>query len=311
MSSVTYGVEGDEDVPTTVRRLVEEVDEPATGFFGPGSVSWKVNRENAVLLAGVSAALLQVAHPKVAAGVAEHSSFEDDAVGRFKRTFEIVDSISFGAVSDAVEAALEVREIHDDVQGELTEGLGGFEEGERYSASDPDLLLWVHATLVEQALQGYRTFVGELSRGQRERYYQESKRFAVLMGVPPERLPRDLEEFYGYYRTTISDEIKVGSQGEAIKEALLGQWRGLGAPMELLAGGVMPAEVRGEYGIPWGAGRRAAFERFAAVTRATVPRLPRRVRFDDVYLESLDRLGRKPEDVGHPFLRLPPSAAPW
>lgn len=311
MTSDDPAAEVDGELPVEVAGLLDEVDEPSEGFFGPGSTSWRVNRENAVLLAGVSAALLQVAHPKVAAGVDEHSSFEEDAVGRFRRTFEIVDAVTFGSVSEAVEASLEVRGLHDKVYGELPEDVGPFDEGERYSANDPELLMWVYATLVEQALQGYRTFVGELSRPERERYYQESKRFAVLMGVPPERLPRSLEAFYGYYRTTLAEDVAVGSQATRIKEALLGQWTGLGAPMKLLAGGVMPAEVRREYGFSWSAERRAAFERFARATRELVPRLPWRVRFDDVYLDSLDRLEAQPQCVDEPVFGLPALAAPW
>ncbi len=255
--------------------------------------------------------MFQVAHPKVAAGVDEHSSFEEDAVGRFHRTFEIVDDVNFGTVAEAVEASLEVRGLHDTVQGRLPGSVGVYDEGERYSANDPDLLMWVWATLVEQALQGYRTFVGDLTRRERERYYEESKRFAVLMGVPSSRLPGDLDSFYGYYRTSLREDVAVGRQGNRIKEALLEQWTGLSLPMEVLAGGVMPSPVRREYGIPWSAGRRAVFERFAGSTRTLVQRLPPQAWFNSIYLDRLDSLDRSSEDVTQPSFPLPTSSTPW
>ncbi|MFP4632854.1 MAG: oxygenase MpaB family protein, partial [Halobacteriales archaeon] len=81
-----------DDLPRDVDEVVRDVD-PAAGVHGPGSTSWHVNRENALFLAGPTAALLQVAHPKVAAGVDEHSDYEVDPVGRFQRTFEVVDDV--------------------------------------------------------------------------------------------------------------------------------------------------------------------------------------------------------------------------
>ncbi len=311
MSVYSSGGGGLESLPSDIEKMLENIDDPETGFFGPGSVSWRVNRENAILVAGASAALLQVAHPKVAAGVSEHSSFEDDAVGRFQRTFDIVDDVSFGAAEDAVAASVRVRDIHDDVHGELTEDVGPYEAGESYSANDPELLLWVYATLIEQALQGYRTFVGTLTRGERERYYRESEEFAVLMGVPREMVPDSLDEFYSYYRGVIETEVAVGSKAERIRDALLGQWTGLKAPLELLAAGAMPADVRRKYGFKWSAGRRTAYRRFASLTRATVPRLPYRARFNDRYLESLRRLDLEPVDASESLLSLPPSRTPW
>jgi len=278
-------------LPRDIAEMVEGTDSPEEGFFGPDSTTWKVTRENAVLLAGVAAALLQVGHPKVATGVNEHSEYESDTVGRFKRTFEIVDAVTFGDVPSAVRASVEVRGIHRNVFGKMSDGVGSFDEGERYYANDPDLLLWVYATLVEQALVGYNTYVGELTQREHEEYYENSKVFARLMGIPESHIPESLDGFYEYYRGTIEHDITVSDEGKRIKDSLFYQYRPLAPVLDLLAGGTLPAKARVEFGIKWSPARRRAFERFAQTARSTVPRLPDAVRYNSEYRKSLRRLG--------------------
>jgi len=287
-----------EELPPDIAEVVDEADDPELGFYGPGSAMWKVARENAVLLAGVAAALLQVAHPKVAAGVEEHSDYESDTFGRFRRTFEIVDAITFADAPSAVEASLEVRDIHREVVGELPDDVGRFDEGDGYYANDPELLLWVNATLVEQALAGYTTYVGELSQREQEAYYEDTKIFGRMMGIPSDILPEDLDAFYDYYRETIEEDIAVGEEGMRIKETLFNQYRPLRPFLGLVAGGTLPAKARVEFGIDWGPARRRAFERFAHTARATVHRLPDAVRYNSEYRESVRRLGLEPVEDG-------------
>src|SRR3954452_22956360 len=100
------------------------------GLFGPGSLTWRVNREGALLLGGGRALLLQVAHPLVAAGVSEHSNFREDPFGRLYRTLDTVTTIVFDSTSDAKEAAERLRRVHTRVKGEA-------EDGTPYVATDP------------------------------------------------------------------------------------------------------------------------------------------------------------------------------
>ena len=80
------------------------------GLFGPDSLTWRVNREGALLLGGGRALLLQVAHPLVAAGVSQHSNYREDPFGRLYRTLDTVTTIVFGSASDAkAVAAREAR----------------------------------------------------------------------------------------------------------------------------------------------------------------------------------------------------------
>src|SRR5580700_3287772 len=94
------------------------------GLTGPGSVTWRVCRERVVLLGGLSALLLQLAHPLVAAGVAEHSSFHRDPVRRLKRTLELLLVTTFGDVRQVGEMTRRIAGIHRAVSGSLQQDVG-------------------------------------------------------------------------------------------------------------------------------------------------------------------------------------------
>src|SRR3712207_5546454 len=115
------------------------------GLFGPETVTWRVNREAVLLAGGGRALLLQVAHPSVAAGVVQHSDYDVDPWGRLYRTLDLVTRITFGRPATSEKAAKRLRTAHGAVRGER-------DDGASYRALDPDLLLWVWATLVETSL---------------------------------------------------------------------------------------------------------------------------------------------------------------
>jgi len=103
--------------------------------FGPGSVTWRINRETALLAGGGRALLLQVAHPLVAAGVAQHSDFETNPWRRLVRTLDVGTKIVFGDPQTSAAAARALRRRHETVRGVSDEGVP-------YEANDPALLLW-------------------------------------------------------------------------------------------------------------------------------------------------------------------------
>src|SRR5205085_462622 len=151
----------------------------STGLFADDSITRRVNSEGVLGLGGGRALLMQLAHPAVAAGVADHSDFETDPFGRLRRTLEAETTLVFGTVEEAHATAARIRAVHERVTGP------------GYRAGDPDLLLWVHATLVDTALQLHSRFVRPLGRDEAEAYYQESTRLAELLGVPRDRQPDD------------------------------------------------------------------------------------------------------------------------
>src|SRR4029453_5850147 len=137
------------------------------GYFGPGSVSWQVDREVTVLFGGARALLLQAAHPLVVAGVNQTGMYERNPWKRLQRTLVLQYTLTFGTKAEAHAAAERINDIHERIHGidPLT--------GRAYDALDPHLLLWVHACLVDSALLFERLTVGKLDDAGRQRFHEE------------------------------------------------------------------------------------------------------------------------------------------
>ena len=144
----------------------------APGVFGPRSMIWRVDREAALFLGAGRALLLQLAHPWVAAGIAQHSTTLADPIGRFHRTFEVMFTLVFGSLDQACAAARRLHRRHRVVQGSLPTAAGRFAEGSAYAANEADALVWVHATLIDTALLAHDLVLPTLTADERERYYQ-------------------------------------------------------------------------------------------------------------------------------------------
>lgn len=277
----------DEDL----KGLRDDVRDPREGFFGPGSTFWRIGRENVLTLPGPAAILLQLAHPHVAAGVDEHSDFRENPAGRLHSTFLYVHRITFGDVREAVETAQRVRDMHDRVRGTLPEAVGAFPAGSSYHASRPDLLLWVHATLLDQALAGYEALVEPLSRREKQAYYEESKTFARLFGVPGSVLPDTLSDFEAYYDSMLHETLAVGRQGQKLQRELFRASRLIMPFQYFLAGGFLPQRVRKLFGIPWSPRLQGLFDGFCWSVRHTVPVLPPVLRYVKKYRHRRRELG--------------------
>lgn len=249
----------------------------AAGLFGPGSVSWRVDRELLVLAGGSCALLMQAAHPSVAAGVVEHSTYASDPFGRLFRTLESSFSVVFGSRSEAERTIGRVNAIHAAVRGTRA-------DGEPYSALDPEALLWVHATLVDTALRVHRRFVAPLSAADEQRYHEESARVAVALGVPSASIPPTIEELRSWMEARIaSGEIHVTPAARQIARTVLYPSRVLPRiawdAAHIISLATLPAPVRRGYGISWSAARERGVERIAAATRAVMPLVPAPLRF--------------------------------
>jgi len=175
--------------------------EPDSGFFSPDTVFWRVSREPALLLAGMRALLLQNAHPKIAQGVAGQSRYREDPLGRGIRTFSAVYSLVFGRRDEAIEAAMRVRSVHDRVHGQV---MGPTPAGvdSSYDANDPELLLWVAATLLDSSVVAYELFIEPLSAEEKEQFYQQAKRCGQLFGIPEQRYPGSWANFQNWWQRT-------------------------------------------------------------------------------------------------------------
>ena len=169
------------------------------GLFGPDSITWRVNREGVLLLGGGVALIEQLAHPLVAAGVSQHSNYREDPWGRLYRTLDLTTKIVFGSTATAEEASARIRHTHGRVRGKAEESAGAYPEGTPYDARTPELVLWVHATLVHTSLQVYQRYVRRLTIEEQSRYYEEQKTLGEQVGAPREMQPETFADFNDYF----------------------------------------------------------------------------------------------------------------
>ena len=173
-------------------------------LFDLDSEMWRINHERCGLIFGPAAAVLQIAHPRIAKGVAEHSDFRNDTLGRLRRTLAATNGIAFGTIAEAEALQRKLHAVHSQVQGETPEGMKG---PSRYSAFEPGLLIWVLATLVMAAVKGWELVYGSLPADRRESFYQDMLRFGTYFGVREQDCPSDWHEFSKYY-----DEMIAGDE---------------------------------------------------------------------------------------------------
>lgn len=248
----------------------------------------EVNAERVVILGWGRAILLQFAHPLVAAGVAEHSRFAANpglALDRLHGTVSAMLAFTFGPQEAAVEAAWRIARVHDRVHGALAGPVGPYPAGMPYSAHDPALLTWVHATVVDSTLLAYERFVRPLTLGERDRYCAESQGMESWLGLEPGTLPGSWGELQGYLeRMCRSGQIAVGETARWLARQLL--WPALPAWLQPAAGlwrlasiGLLPAELRAAYGLRWRARDELVLDGLTRLIRATLPWWPPALRF--------------------------------
>jgi uncharacterized protein (DUF2236 family) len=227
---------------------------------GPASISWKVNREIIVIAGWGRAILLQLAHPLVAAGVDDHSSFRGSLTSSFSRLRSTVGamlSLTFGDEDEAISAAAAINVIHDRVSGRLRSPAGVFPAGERYSAHHAELLRWVHATLLDSIPLTYELLVGPLTPDERQRYCAEAAVMEPLLDIPAGLLPRTTVDLDVYMRNILgSGRIAVTDSSRALARAILfpPRWQLLWPmfrPVQLITIGLLPPAVREAYGFEW------------------------------------------------------------
>jgi uncharacterized protein (DUF2236 family) len=169
------------------------------GLYGPASEAWRLNREAALLLgAGPLAVLLQIAHPLVAEGVAQHSTFREDPWARLDGTLHSYLRIVYGSTATARTEIRRLNGLHRTVRGPVSDPSTAAQFGGAYAARDPALSLWVHATLVWATLTTVNRWLGAVPRHRQARYYAETMAVGRSFGVPDALLPADIEAFEAY-----------------------------------------------------------------------------------------------------------------
>ncbi len=257
----------------------------AASLYAPDGPVRRVNREAVLLLGGGRALLMQIAHPLVAAGVARHSRFKSEPLGRLWRTLDLTLTIVFGDAASALSAVKTIERLHSVVRGHLADTVGPFPIGSAYDAGNPELQFWVHATLIDSALTTYEHFVRPLSEATRGAFYEESKITPRLFGVPERYIPPTVGEFDAYMRTMIDgDNLTVGDDGLQVARSIMDPplppgLRQLAGSGRIFTEGMLPPTLRQRFGYTWNANRQRNLERAQAFSRRTLPFLPARVRY--------------------------------
>jgi uncharacterized protein (DUF2236 family) len=248
------------------------------GFFSPDRMIWQVDREMVLLLAGGRALLMQLAHPKVAAGVAEHSHFKNDPLGRLYRTMSAMWSIGFDETSAARASLEQVKSVHRRIHG-IVSPAESLPFGTHYDALDIELLLWVHATLIDSAMVVYDLFVKRLAPDERARYYDDTKKLAHLFEIPETLVPPSLVDFNSYIeRMLLSDEIAVGPIARSLAAEILYPspliLRPAGPLFRLITAGLLPERLREGYRIGWDKRKEKTFRLLVNGIRRLLPLVP-------------------------------------
>jgi uncharacterized protein (DUF2236 family) len=250
------------------------------GYLGPESITWKMAREAMINIGGARAVLMQLAHPLVAMGVSEHSRYMTDPFGRARDTFMLGQMLVFGSKQTSRQAARTINRIHRHVHGRLLQPAGTYQAGAPYDARDPELLLWVQATLIDTMLLVYPLFIGPLSQAEQERYYQESRTMGRLLGLTKQDMPETLDTLHQYIYTMVhSNRLAATPQARQLAHQVLFPplpevWRPLLHLHYQFTCALLPQPVREMYGMEWGPRRQLLFEATTASVHTLLTTLP-------------------------------------
>jgi uncharacterized protein (DUF2236 family) len=238
---------------------------------------------------------MQLAHPLVAAAIAEHTNRDRSVIERAGATIGLNLAVIFGDHDQAERAALHVRDLHTAIHGQLHAAVGTFPAGSSYRADDPELLRWGHATIVWAGLEAYERFVGSLRPADRDRYVAEMRAFGQAFGANEASLPSTCDELRAYVSNVLDNALAIGEHGRREAREIL--WprgtfgeRASGPVQRVVTAGLLPGTVRDGFAVPWSTGRRAAFASVAAMTRAAVRAMPRSQRWWPHYRIACDRV---------------------
>lgn len=284
-----------DDLQARLEEMSQRVMNPREGIYGPHSIAWKVNRHTDIMFGAGCANLLQLAHPWVSQAIDQHSKTQTDPLGRLRRTFLNVHSMVFGSLDQVLDAAVKVHNIHAAITGKASETTGRTRQGSDYHANHVGAMLWVHATLWVTGLRVYELFHGPLTTPERDQYYEESKLFAFLFGVPQAAIPERWDDFIAYFdRVVASDELAVGAVGRQLVEYIFNMKVYL-LPIlkrhQIHTALLLPEKLRVEFGLPERSARnQAKFDFDVKLIGRVMRNAPASVKYLPPYIEATKRI---------------------
>lgn len=262
--------------------------------MAPSPTTLRIAGDARLMVGAPYALLLQVAHPVVSAGVAEHSNFQEDPYGRLVRTLDYVNVSVFGGDEAAAEMGRRTREMHKRIKGVMPDGT-------RYHSLEPGPFAWVHATLVHSILQVAETFGRAPTPLERETVYEDWRVLGEHIGVRERDLPPTHAEFADYVATMQRETLADTESARTVMQTLMrpkpppirfvteGVWRAARWPAartaRLATLGLLGPDVRARLNLRWSSGQQRSFAALAAAHRSATPVMPRSAReFGPTYL---------------------------
>lgn len=251
------------------------------------------------LVGGGRALLLQVALPPVGRGVVEHSDFAERAMDRLHGTMTFLCAAVFATPEEFAVVRRRVNRAHAPVRADASA------EAPAYNAYDPQLQLWVAATLYRTMMELHEAVFGPLTAEEHEDVYQEYTRLGANLQVPPSSWPPSRTAFEDYWsgmldRLSVDDSVRRLA-GQILYPRNVPLWTRLLLPdARLVTAGLLPESVREAYRLPWGVQQRRRYERWMRRLARWYPRIPARLRHAtrDAYLRRVRRLVREETRAG-------------
>ncbi|MBA2506619.1 MAG: DUF2236 domain-containing protein [Thermoleophilaceae bacterium] len=254
---------------------------------GPDSISRRLSGDARSFLAAGYALLIQVAHPTVGAGVAEHSNFKEDPWGRLLRTLDFTNGLVYGDPQTAAGIGRAVRGIHTQIKGVRPDGV-------RYHALEPEAYGWVHVTLFDAIVRVHHHFGIALDHGEVVRFYGEWTKLGRLLGVRERDLPATHAEFAEYYEWMITERLEPTPTVYDVLETLahpaapplpaaLRPGFALGGPamgraQRLVTVRLLPRALRERFGVKLSRTERLEVAALGRVARTATPLMPASLR---------------------------------
>lgn len=256
-------------------------------LLGPGSISWRIMRERALLLGAGRMLILQMANPAVSAGVEQHSGYAADPWRRVRHTTDFYLRLVHARPADLYELREYLSASHAQVRG-----VSG--DGAAYSANDPELMLWVHTTVSDSVLWSYQTIFGRLSPAELSRYWVEQRIMALALGIPPGLVPSGAQDWQDYIERQL-DRLELGAGAFAVW-GLIGSmpesgprrlpdplWAAIRSPtarlLTLFTRAGLPDRLCASLSRPWSSEDQKRLRRLSFLLRGFISILPPEIRF--------------------------------
>ncbi|HEU5029899.1 MAG TPA: oxygenase MpaB family protein [Spirillospora sp.] len=270
---------------------------------GPGSLIWRYAGDWRSAFSGRAILLLQVAHPVVGAGVAEHSEFLEDRWGRLLRTVEsTMNFLGYRGEERGRREAARLREIHKDIKGVDA-------QGRRYHALNPEAYLWVHATLLHGMIQTQRLFGTPITPDRERVLHGEWARLALALGITERHIPGSPAAFRDYFDTMVNERLEDNATVRLLIELDRKPlpppprwplpdlaWSGVAGPPTVMLGrmgvGCLPPVLRERFGLRWTPADERRFRLFAQAMRAGDRVLVDRLRYSPIAARAMRRARR-------------------